>query len=111
MVKQISPEFHRALSEALKLSPFERMAMIEELAASFKDELATSSELPSEEDRPPFTAEELAELTKVEPLPPAEVVALGLLGTWADMGIEDGAEWVNQQKQKRRERRKWSKPS
>ena len=77
--------------------------MIEELAASFKDEF----------DRAPideaFSPEEITELMQVDPLPPAEVVAQGLLGTWAD--IDDGAEWVNEQKRKRKERGKWQRLS
>ncbi|KAB2855059.1 MAG: hypothetical protein F9K46_16115 [Anaerolineae bacterium] len=103
MVKQFSPEFLAALEMGLQLSPRERMAMIEELAASFREESAW------ELAEPPIDDEKIAALMQIEPLPPAEVIALGLLGTWADMEIEDGAEWVNEQKRKRKERRdsKW----
>lgn len=103
MTRQSSDQFQEALTLALQLSPSERLAMIEELAASFGDEA-----FASDEDDAPFTPEEIAELMRVEPLPPAEVVAQGLLGTWADKNIEDGAAWVNEQKRKRRERRQWS---
>lgn len=78
--------------------------MIEELAASFRGEFDVST---AGEDAP-FTPEEIAELMQVEPLAPADVAAEGLLGTWA--GVADGAEWVNEQKRKRKERRKWSTP-
>ena len=105
MAKQISPQFNEALELALQLPPDERIAMIEELAASFKQEFDVSGELA--DDERPLTSDEIKELMRVEPLPPAEVVAQGLLGTWADMGITDGAEWVNEQKRKRKERRKW----
>ena len=47
------------------------------------------------------------ELLRSEPMTGAEIIAAGLTGTWADLGIEDGAEWVNEQKRKRRERNKW----
>jgi len=40
-------------------------------------------------------------MMKVEPMTGAEIVAAGLTGGWADMGIADGAEWVNEQKRKR----------
>jgi hypothetical protein len=62
------------------------------------------------DDNTPLTAEEIAELMRIEPLSPAEIAAEGLLGTWADLNISDGAEWVNEQKRKRKERRKWSAP-
>lgn len=97
MVKQFSPEFLTALEIGLQLSPRERMAMIEELAASFQDESVWRD---SETDEPPIDDEEIAALMHIEPLPPAEVVAQGLLGTWADMEIEDGAAWVNEQKRR-----------
>lgn len=31
----------------------------------------------------------------------------GVIGSWADMGIEDGAEWVNQQKAQGRNKYLW----
>ncbi|GIK67606.1 MAG: hypothetical protein HND43_10635 [Armatimonadetes bacterium] len=98
MVKQFSPEFLTALEMGLQLSPRERMAMIEELAASFRDESAWEVVTS---DEPPMDDEEIAALMQIEPLPPAEVIALGLLGAWADMEIEDGAEWVNGQKRRK----------
>ena len=58
-----------------------------------------------------WTDEELAELLKPkEGLTGKEIVekhlASGAIGSWSDMGIEDGAEWVNQQKAIRKARRK-----
>ncbi|MBL8163686.1 MAG: hypothetical protein JNJ61_16995 [Anaerolineae bacterium] len=108
MADQERTEFQDVLARALELSPIERMAIIEELAASFK-EAWHRGDIDVSDDAP-FSPEEIAELTRVEPLPPAEVVALGLLGTWSHKMIGDGAEWVNEQKRKRRERRKWSTP-
>jgi len=49
---------------------------------------------------PTWTAEELAELTRIEPLSGAEVIALGLTGGWSDMGIEDPVEWLAKQRRK-----------
>ncbi|MGB1286701.1 MAG: hypothetical protein ACPG7F_09235 [Aggregatilineales bacterium] len=86
--------FDTLLEQALQLEDQERLAMIEKLAASFRD-------LPekSEEQEVPFTEEEITDLLTINPtMSPAEMIAAGLTGTWADMGIEDGAEWVNQQK-------------
>lgn len=31
----------------------------------------------------------------------------GVIGSWADMGIQDGAEWVNQQKTQGRKKYQW----
>lgn len=97
MTNQPLAAFHDLLAQALQLSSAERLAMIEELAASFR-----SQPIPS--DQAPLTPDEIAVLMQVEPLSPAEIEAKGLLGTWADLGITDGAEWVNEQKRKRRER-------
>lgn len=63
--------------------------------------------LPDTDVEPTMSAEEAAAYLAVEPLPPAEVAAKGVLGTWADMGIEDGAAWVNEQKAKRKARLQW----
>ena len=45
---------------------------------------------------------EVAALIDPQPMTGQEIIAAGLTGTWADLGIEDGAEWVNAQKAKRR---------
>jgi hypothetical protein len=47
---------------------------------------------------------ELPETTDVKPLTGAEIIAAGLVGTWSDVQI-DGQEWVEQQRQRRRENR------
>lgn len=52
-----------------------------------------------------LTEEELLELTKLEPMTGAEIIAAGLTGAWEDRGIEDSVEWVEQQRQARREKR------
>jgi hypothetical protein len=91
------------LALALRLSPGERVAMIRDLAGSVETDIGDEALL----DEEPLTDEEVAELTRIEPMQPAEIVAAGLLGGWEHLGITDGAEWVNEQKRKRRERRKW----
>ena len=49
----------------------------------------------------PWTPEELAELMKPDPKTGAEIVAwLQQEGGWEDLGITDGAEWVQEQRRK-----------
>lgn len=103
MTEQMTQDYETILNMALKLPPFQRAAMIEALAASFQS--AFRSHVNDEDT--PFTEAEVADLMHVEPLPPAEIVEQGLTGTWADLGIGDGAEWVNEQKRKRSEERRW----
>lgn len=53
-----------------------------------------------------WSAQELAEALKIEPLTGAEMIAAGLTGGWEDAGITDGAEWVERQRRERHERRR-----
>lgn len=53
-----------------------------------------------------WTAKELEELLRVEPLTGAEIVAAGLVGGWENKGITDSSEWVEEQRRKRREERR-----
>lgn len=55
------------------------------------------------EDR--WTQEELDEALRVAPWTGKQIVEAGLLGGWADEGISDSVEWVEQQRRQRRERR------
>lgn len=75
------------LDEALKLSPQDRLTMIQVLASSLHEEQSTAP--------PTYTNEEIQNFLKIEPLSPEEIIARGLLGGWADLEIQDGAEWVN----------------
>lgn len=50
---------------------------------------------------------ELAELLTVEPMTGREIVAAGLTGGWHDLGVEDGAAWVEKRRRAQRERCKW----
>jgi len=53
---------------------------------------------------PDWTAEEIAEALKVQPLTGAEIVAAGLTGGWKDEVAEGGAEWVERTRRERRRR-------
>jgi hypothetical protein len=53
-----------------------------------------------------WSAQELAEALKIEPLTGAEMIAAGLTGGWKADGIPDGAEWVERQRHGRHERRR-----
>lgn len=96
-------EFDKVVNLALQLTPVEQARLMERLAAEIRDVLV---EAPSEEVAP-WTDEEIAAMIDIQPMTGAEIVAAGLTGGWADMGIEDGAAWVNEQKRKRRENRRW----
>lgn len=108
MLTQTSTHFTRTLEQALTLSLEERIALVQAVVASF----STLSDENSTVDDLPLTEAEITELMTVDPLPPAEIVKLGLTGTWAHLNIPDGADWVNEQKRNRRERkkRKWQQP-
>ncbi len=67
-------------------------------------EARVTIEIPLE---PAWTPEELDEALKVVPMTGAEIVAAGLTGGWKDKGITDAAEWVEEQRRRRRERRSW----
>ncbi len=85
---------------AIRLSPAEKARLLQRVAASISQDLSAV-----ETGEESWTEEELAELMRVEPLTGAEIVAAGLLGGWED--IQNGAEWVNEQKRKRRQKAKW----
>lgn len=106
MAKSMSPQYDSVLEQALQLPPAQRLELLEDLAASLEDVFLSSA--ATIEDITELSPEEIADLMKVEPLSPAEIVEQGLLGTWADLNIKDGAEWVNEQKLQRKKRRKWS---
>jgi hypothetical protein len=48
---------------------------------------------------------ELDQALEIKPMSGAEIVAAGLTGGWKDQGISDGAEWVQEQRRRRRDRR------
>ena len=53
---------------------------------------------------PTFTDEELDQLMQPQSGKPASEIETG---GWEDLDIQDGAEWVEQQRRKRREQNKW----
>jgi hypothetical protein len=59
---------------------------------------------PLEQD---FTDEEIKELLTFTPKSGKEVVELGLTGGWKDMGITDSVAWVEEQRRKEEEDRRW----
>ena len=62
-------------------------------------EMPAEAEIPWE-DRP-WTDEELADMLKTNPQSGAEIVDwLKKNGGWEDLGITDGAEWVQEQRRK-----------
>ena len=52
-----------------------------------------------------WTGEELDRALHIEPLTGAEIIAAGLASGWEDLGIASGAEWAEEQRRLRRERR------
>lgn len=90
--------------------PFEEiLTSVSKLDRAELEQLLTvvQDRLSEPDDSEPLTEAEIKTLMTPDPLPPKEVIALGLTGTWAHLGINDGAEWVNEQKRKQWERNKW----
>lgn len=90
--------FDEIVDLALQLAPVEQLRLMERLAAAVSESLTSNTVAEN-----PRTQAEIEALIKIEPMTGAEIVAAGLLGGWADEGIQDGAEWVNEQKRKRKE--------
>lgn len=44
----------------------------------------------------------------IKPLPSDQIVALGLTGGWQEEDIDDPVAWLQQQRQKRRQKTQWS---
>lgn len=78
-------------------------------------ELELPSGLPSGEARitievpiePGWTSEELDKALQAQPMTGAEIVEAGLAGGWANRDIPDSVEWVEEQRRRRREQRRW----
>lgn len=54
------------------------------------------------EDR--LTDEQIKEFMRIEPMSGAEIVAAGLTGGWEEMRITDSVAWLQEQRNKRRQR-------
>jgi hypothetical protein len=96
-------QFDDVFEQAVQLSSAEQARLIERLAGLMRETMIS----PQPQDTEVWTDEQRAAMLTPEPLSGAEVIAMGLVGTWAEMGIEDGADWVNEQKRKRREKFDW----
>jgi hypothetical protein len=101
--------FKHVLEQALELEPEEQLHLAEELTGRIRVLIAERKpSVPKvDPEDAPLTEDELKELLRSEPMTGAEIIAAGLTGTWADLDIEDGAEWVNEQKRRRQERNRW----
>lgn len=108
MAELYSSKYQDILADALELSPAERLSMIEKLAGSFRGEGDLFYEQISAKTEMTLTEEEITDYMRVEPLSPSEISEHGLLGTWRDLDISDGSEWVNNHKRSRKERGSWS---
>ncbi len=101
-------EFEQVVDLALRLSTAEQARLIERLASAMHETLVIDDHAGDQEHiEPAWTDEEIAEMMKIEPMTGAEIVAAGLTGTWADLGITDGAEWVNEQRREGQEKNQW----
>jgi hypothetical protein len=56
-------------------------------------------------DVKPLTDEEIAALMKPNPKTGAEIANNPAIGAWANYGITDSVEWIEEQRRKRREKR------
>ncbi|CAG1771055.1 hypothetical protein BAC2_01445 [uncultured bacterium] len=90
--------FETLVNEALQLSLEDQARLVTRIVTAMSHQ---HDEMPLE-DIEPFTDEEIAEMLRPEPMTGAEIVAAGLTGGWADLGIADGAEWVQEQRFSRR---------
>lgn len=63
-------------------------------------ELTVAVENGDETEAQPWTDEELQEMLKFEGKTLGEIVESEYIGSWADMGITDGAAWVQEQRRK-----------
>lgn len=65
-------------------------------------------ELPAEAaDNEDFTEEEIRELRAIKPKSGREIVESGLTGGWEHKGITDSVAWVEEQRRKQKERKRW----
>lgn len=98
-----APNLEEVVSQALKLAPQDQARLVARVATAIGQEL----ESPQREEVEPLTDAEIANMLRPEPMTGAEIVAAGLTGGWADLGITDGTEWVQEQRRKRREKHSW----
>lgn len=59
------------------------------------------------QDETPLTDEEIEAFMRPNPKTGAEIAKNPSIGAWADYGITDSVEWINEQRRKQREKRGW----
>lgn len=73
-------------------------------------EVQITIEVPKETSSPleqDFTDEEIRELRAIKPKSGKEIVESGLTGGWEHKGITDSVAWVEEQRRKQKERKRW----
>jgi hypothetical protein len=68
-------------------------------------DVGVTLEIPNVDEQ--FTEAEIRDLLIFTPTSGAEVVAAGLVGGWEHKGITDSVVWVEEQRRKQKECRKW----
>lgn len=98
------------------LTPSEQLILMERIIGLLKRQTTSETESADVTDAggevEVWTEEELDELFKPrKPLTGKEIVekhlATGVIGSWADMGIEDSVEWLQQQRASRKNKHQW----
>lgn len=90
-----------------QLSISEKLRLAEHLMHDVRAQLSDTAMPDEQEDDAPLTLEEIHALLNVGPKTGAEIIASGVVGAWQNLGIDDGATWINEQKRRRLERRIW----
>ena len=94
--------FEEVLNNALQLDSAELARLMEHLASALHERLAEDTANESADDIEAFTPEEVAEMLRPgKKLTFDELIEQGILGGWADMGINDSVEWIQAQRRKR----------
>lgn len=106
-------DFITTLVDALE--PSDQLLLVERILAGIRHSLTPPTPEPEnhDEDEPQpsgeiWDEEELqALLNDNHPMTSREIVEAGLVGTWADMGIEDSVAWLEERRAKKRQRNAW----
>lgn len=110
MAQAMRSQYDEALEVALKLKRGDQVRLVQRIVAELGEvshsEATAIGNLQQDEAEVPYTEEEIAEMLRPKPKTGAEIVASDVVGAWADIGITDSEEWLNEQKRKRREA-KW----
>ncbi len=87
--------------------PGDEFELVIKVSRKISQDKITEIPVAIEDDEPPLTDEDIAEMMRPEPKSGAEIIALGHTGGWEHKGITDSVEWVKEQRRKRRERLGW----